>query len=309
MRVLVTGGAGFIASHLVDSLLEKGHQVAVVDNLETGKRDNVNPAAEFHLVDICDLDALEAVFKGFKPEVVNHHAAQMNVVRSVREPVFDAQVNVIGTLNLLGLCEANGVERFMFASTGGAVYGDLERFPADENHPVRPLSPYGASKRAVELYLGVYSQVKDLLVIVFRYPNVYGPRQSARGEAGVVAIFSQMMIKGDVPRIFGDGTKTRDYVFVGDVVRANLMALENGLTGLFNLGRGLEVSDLEIFEAVREAIGAEMEPIYEEVRPGEVYRVVLDASRVRAALGWEAGVSLEEGMRQAVDFYRDHLDW
>jgi UDP-glucose 4-epimerase len=197
----------------------------------------------------------------------------------------------------------------MFASTGGAVYGNLERFPADENHPVHPLSPYGASKGAVELYLGVYAQVKGLPVTILRYPNVYGPRQSARGEAGVVAIFSQMMIQGKTPRIFGDGTKTRDYVFVRDVVRANMMALEAELDGLYNLGRGLEVSDFDIFEAVRKAAGTEMEPIYEEVRPGEVYRVVLDAGRIMAAIGWEASVSLPEGVGEAVEFYRDHLDW
>jgi UDP-glucose 4-epimerase len=309
MRILVTGGAGFIASHLVDRLLEGGHQVAVVDNLETGNRENLNPAAEFHLVDVYDREALEAVFKQFKPQVVNHHAAQMNVVRSVREPVYDARINVIGTLNLLELSEAHGVERFMFASTGGAVYGNITKFPADEDHPVHPLSPYGASKGAVELYLGVYSQVKDLPVTIFRYPNVYGPRQSARGEAGVVAIFSQMMLQGKTPRIFGDGSKTRDYVFVQDIVRASLIALEKNVTGLFNLGWGVEVSDFDIFEAVRRAAGVEMEPIYEEVRPGEVYRVVLDASRAKSTLGWEPRVSLDEGVGQAVEFYRDHLDW
>lgn len=309
MRILVTGGAGFIASHLVDELIARDHRVAVVDNLETGKRENVNERAEFHLVDVCDRDALEAVFREFKPQLVNHHAAQMNVVRSVREPVYDARVNVLGTLNLLDLCIADGVERFMFSSTGGAVYGDLERFPADESHPIRPLSPYGASKGAVELYLGVYSQVKNLPVTIFRYPNVYGPRQSARGEAGVVAIFSQMMLKGQSPRIFGDGSKTRDYVFVRDIIRANLMALDGKVDGLFNLGWGIEVTDFEIFEAVRRVVGTDLEPIYDRVRPGEVYRVVLDASRAKSALGWEPEVRLEDGVKEAVEFYGDHLEW
>jgi len=309
MRVLVTGGAGFIGSHLVDQLLAGGNEVAIVDNLATGRRENVNPKAEFNLVDITDFAALEDVFRKFKPQVVNHHAAQMSVTRSVADPAYDANINILGSLNLLALAVKHGVHQFVFASTGGAIYGELERFPADEEHPTRPLSPYGVSKRSVELYLGVFQKVHGLKATILRYPNVYGPRQRAHGEAGVVAIFSQLMLKGERPRIFGDGTKTRDYVYVADIVRAGIMAMEKGVSGTFNLGWGVEITDYEVFEAVRSAVGAAVEPVYDQVRPGEVYRVVLDASRAEKFLGWKPEVEFREGVAKAVDFYRDHREW
>jgi len=307
MRVLVTGGAGFIGSHVVDALVGEGHEVTVVDDLSMGTREQVHPKARFHRVDIRDREGLEAVFQEARPEVVNHHAAQGNLRRSMAEPSFDASVNVVGSLTLLELSLAYRVERFIYISSGGAVYGEPERLPVSETHPVRPISAYGVSKSCVEQYLRLYGAASGLDWTVLRYANVYGPRQDPRGEAGVVAIFSRQMLAGERPTIFGDGTKTRDYVYVDDIVRANLLAMEDraAVGRVYNLGLGCEVSDRQIFELVRAAVGCAVEPVLSAKRPGEVDRICLDAARARRELGWRPRVGLEEGIAATVAFYRE----
>ncbi len=305
MKVLVTGGAGFIGSHVVDALVKASHDVVVVDDLSMGKREQVHPAARFYRVDIRDRQALEEIFRIERPEVVNHHAAQGNLRRSMSEPSFDASVNIVGSLNLLELALTYKTRKFVNISSGGAVYGEPRRLPVDELHPICPMSAYGVSKYAVEQYLRLF-EGSGLDYTILRYANVYGPRQDPTGEAGVVAIFSRQMLAGERPTIFGDGSKTRDYVYVGDVVAANLLVMaEKRVSGRsYNIGLGREVSDRQIFELVRSAVGATVEPILASKRPGEIDRICLDASLVKAELDWEPTVSLEKGMAQAVAFYR-----
>jgi UDP-glucose 4-epimerase len=263
VKILVTGGAGFIASHVSDSFLELGHDVAIVDNLATGKRENLPRGAQFFEADIRD-DTLRDVFRTVGPEVVVHHAAHIDVTRSVREPAYDASVNILGSLNLLDCCREYGVRKIIYAGTGGALFGEPSYLPVDEAHPIDPLSPYGVSKHTVEHYLFAYKANHGIDYIVLRYPNVYGPRQDPHGEAGVVAIFSLQMLAGNQPTIFGDGTKTRDYCNVADIAAANVLALNSPVSGVYNLGRGIEVSDLEVFEAVRTGGGSEMAPRFAE---------------------------------------------
>ncbi len=305
MRVLVTGGAGFIASHVVDALVKEGHDVTVVDDLSMGKREQVHPSARFYRVDIRERQALEEVFRVERPEVVNHHAAQADLRRSMIEPSFDASVNILGSLNLLELSLAHKVRKFINISSGGAVYGEPQRLPVDELHPIRPVSVYGVSKYAVEQYLRLFDG-SGLDYTILRYANVYGPRQNPAGEAGVVAIFSRQMLAGERPTIFGDGTKTRDYVYVDDIVAANLLAMtEKRASGQsYNVGLGREVSDRQIFEMVRVAVGATLEPILASKRLGEIDRICLDASLAKAELGWEPTISLEEGISRTVAFYQ-----
>ncbi len=306
MKILVTGGAGFIASHVVDGLVKEGHQVVVVDDLSLGRREQVNPAARFYQVDIRQRDALEGVFRAERPELVNHHAAQGNLRRSMTEPSFDASVNILGSLILIELSLAYKVGRFVYISSGGAVYGEPHRLPVDELHPIRPMSAYGVSKYTVEAYLDLLGSGSRLDYTVLRYANIYGPRQDPRGEAGVVAIFSRQMLAGQRPTIFGDGSKTRDYVHVDDVVRANLLAMmeERAVGRVYNLGFGREVSDRRIFELVRSAVGAAVEPILAAKRPGEIDRICLDSSRAKVELGWEPTIPLEEGIVRTVEWYR-----
>ena len=304
MRALVTGGAGFIASHVSDKLLEEGHEVAVVDNLVTGRRENLPAGARFHEVDVRDAKLAE-VFETERPDIVFHHAAQMDVRKSVADPRYDADVNLLGTLNLLECCRTHDTRKVVYAGTGGAMFGEAAYLPVDEKHPVLPISPYGVSKHTVEHYLHAYRVNFGLDFTVLRYPNVYGPRQDPHGEAGVVAIFSLQLLDGETPRIFGDGSKTRDYCYVGDIVEANMLAVERGSGGLFNIGRGIEVSDRQVFEAVRDAVGVDTEPEYAPTRPGEVEHIALDATLARETLGWEWRVDLAEGVGRAVDFYRE----
>ncbi len=307
MRILVTGGAGFIASHVSDRLLSLGQRVTIVDDLSTGKRENLPGAATFYELDIRD-KALDEVFEAEKPEVVIHHAAHANVTESVHDPGHDASVNIAGSLNLLECCVRHGIERVVYASTGGALYGEACYIPADESHPIDPVSPYGVSKHTVEQYLYAFRKSHGLEYTVLRYPNVYGPRQDPHGEAGVVAIFSLQLLTGRRPTIFGDGSKTRDYCFVDDIVDANVMALSRPDGGVYNLGRGIEVTDLEVFESVQEAVGSDIEPVFADVRPGEVEHIALDASKAERELGWRWKVDLIGGIAQAVDFYRAQIE-
>jgi UDP-glucose 4-epimerase len=303
VKILVTGGAGFIASHVADRFLALGHEVVIVDNLVTGKRENLPDGARFVEVDITTPE-LDEVFADVRPEVVCHHAAHIDVRRSVADPMYDAGVNLLGGLNLLECCRRHGVRKVLYAGTGGALFGEAEYIPVDETHPVNPLSPYGVSKHTFEHYLFTYRANFGLDYTVLRYPNVYGPRQDPHGEAGVVAIFALHLLDGAQPTIFGDGTKTRDYCHVSDIVAANALALDKGSGGLFNIGRGIEVSDQQIFDAVRDAVGVDIAAAYAPERPGEVQHIALDAGRAKRELGWEWTMDLADGVADAVAFYR-----
>jgi UDP-glucose 4-epimerase len=306
VRILVTGGAGFIGSHVVDRYVELGHDVAVLDDLSTGNRANVNPEATLYEMSLRD-GPLARAFEEFRPEVVNHHAAQVNVRKSVDDPGFDASTNIVGSIRLYEAAVKAGCRKVIYISSGGASYGEPENIPASEDTPVRPLCPYGASKFTAELYLALYGRLYGLPYTVLRYANVYGPRQDPHGEAGVVAIFSEMMLRGKRPSIFGDGTKTRDYVFVEDIAEANVLALDKGEGRSYNVGTGREFTDDEVFEAVRAAAGVDMKPNYADFRKGEILRIALDASRIHKELGWTAKTPLEIGIPKAVAFYRKKL--
>jgi UDP-glucose 4-epimerase len=301
MRVLVTGGAGFIGSHVVDAYLEAGWDVAAVDNLSTGNRANLDARATFYDLDIRD-PQLRDVLARERPEVVNHHAAQASVPLSVADPRLDADVNILGTLHLVDACRAAGVRRIVYASTGGALYGDPEHLPAAEGTPIRPLSPYGISKYAGEHYLRVLAS--GLTWTVLRYSNVYGPRQDPSGEAGVVAIFTRAMLSGRTPTIYGDGTQTRDFVYVGDVARANVLAATVASAGVANIASGREMSVNEIYRSLAALTDFREPPAYAASREGEVYRIVLDIAHAQQWMGWTPGISLGEGLRRTVDWFR-----
>jgi UDP-glucose 4-epimerase len=304
MRILVTGGAGFIGSHIVDAFLAAGHPVTVVDDLSAGRRENVPSQARFHQFDLTDAAALERLFREERPEVVCHQAAQKSVRISVEDPAADATTNIIGTLRLLEQCRRNSVEHVLFASTGGAVYGDTEQIPTPEEHPARPVSPYGIAKLSVEHYLYYYQHQYGLAYTALRYANVYGPRQDPHGEAGVVAIFVERLLAGQTATIYGDGGQTRDYVYVGDVAAANVRALETRATGAFNIGTGIETSVNDLYAALAEVVGVRQPPRYAPARPGEQRRSAVDASRAADLLGWRPRVSLAEGLRLTVEQFR-----
>ncbi|HXA27791.1 MAG TPA: NAD-dependent epimerase/dehydratase family protein [Candidatus Angelobacter sp.] len=305
MRALVSGGAGFIGSHIVDALLAAGHDVCAVDDLSRGDRSRVPAAARLHVVDVRS-SALHDVVSAEKPEIVFHQAAQIDVRRSISEPLLDTEINVVGTVNLLQACVSAGVRRVVFASSGGAIYGDTSVIPTPETHPARPASLYGAAKLCGEAYGQVYASLYGLEFCALRYANVYGPRQDPHGEAGVVAIFARKLLSGDIPVINGDGTQTRDYVFVGDVVRANLAAASAGAPamGAYNVGTGRETDVNELFAMLRDACGVTGEAQHGPGKPGEQRRSCLDASLAASALGWSPKVALEDGLRETVEFFR-----
>lgn len=300
MKIIVTGGAGFIASHVVDKYIKLGHKVAIIDNLATGFRRNVNKKAAFYKADIRNLKAVEKIFRKEKPQVVNHHAAIAEVVKSLRDPNPTYETNVLGTANILVCGGQNGMKKFIFSSTGGAIYGEPEKIPADETTSIVPLSPYGLSKFLGEETIKFYARIYGFDYLIFRYPNVYGPRQNPKGEAGVVAIFSGLMKKGGRPTIFGDGTKTRDYVYVGDVAEANAVVLNKGKNTTVNLGSGKETSDKEIFDTIAEALNFKEKPIYAPYRKGEVYRIALTAKKARKLLKWKPKISFEQGAKKTI---------
>lgn len=303
MKILVTGGAGFIGGHVVDAYVRAGHDVVIVDDLSTGHRENLNPAARFYQLDVRDA-AVEEVFARERPSVLNHHAAQMDVRRSVADPVFDAQVNLIGLLNLMERGRGHGLERVIFASSGGTVYGEQRRFPAVEDDPTEPISPYGVAKLASERYLYFYSCTYGIPYVALRYANVYGPRQDPHGEAGVVAIFAGKLLAGEVPTINGSGEQSRDYVFVADVARANELALETRFSGALNIGTGIETDVNRLFFLLRDATGSDAPERHGPAKPGEQLRSVLDPGRARAELGWAPRIGVEEGLRQTVEYFR-----
>jgi UDP-glucose 4-epimerase len=302
--VCITGGAGFIGSHLADAFLAGGWRVLVIDDLSAGRRENVPAGAELAVLDIRSAEAASLVERG-RIDLLVHHAAQMDVRRSVADPVFDADVNVLGSLNLLEAARRGGVRQVLFASTGGAIYGDQMAFPAGEDHPERPVSPYGVSKLALERYLFYYHVTYGLAVTCLRYANVYGERQSAHGEAGVVAIFLDRLLAGRSPVVNGTGQQTRDYLHVSDVVRANLAAA--GLPGfhVYNVGTGIETSVVELYRAITRAVGVERQPLHGSAKPGEQQRSVIDAERIRRELGLPEPLSLAAGLARTAAWFRD----
>jgi len=301
LRAVVTGGAGFIGSHLVDRLVADGHTVCVLDDLSTGSATNVPTGARFERTDVCDWPALRDVVTAFKPDAVFHAAAQTDVGRSIREPDYDARVNVLGGLNVLRAAHAAGARRVVYASSA-AVYGPPERLPVPETHPTRPISDYGSSKLALEHYLNAYQARGLIEYAALRFANVYGPRQRSDGEGGVVAIFTDRMLAGKPVTIFGDGSKTRDYIYVGDVVEAVVRAA-SGPTGVIaNLGWGREVSDLELFREVAAATRYAQEPTHAADRPGDIAHNCLDAAVAQQTWGWKPTVALRDGVRRVVEW-------
>jgi len=306
LKILVTGGAGFIASQITDAFINEGHQVVILDDLSTGFEKNINPKAKFVKANICD-KSIDKLFNEEKFDVVNHHAAQMDVRRSVKDPEFDATTNILGTINLLQNCVKYSVKKFMFASTGGAVYGEQDYFPADEKHNQQPKSPYGISKLAVEKYLFFYHSEYKLNYSILRYANIYGPRQNPFGEAGVVAIFSTRLLKGDQPVINGDGKQTRDYVFVGDVVKANVLALNDQASDVYNIGTGIETDVNQLFNYINVITKAGKVEKHGPAAAGEQLRSVITSDKLFTKFGWRPSTKLEDGLKATVEFFRNNL--
>ena len=304
-KILVTGGAGFIGSHVVDLFLENGYEVVVLDDLSTGRESNLNPQAKFYKMDIRD-PKVRDVFEAERPDYVSHHAAQMDVRRSVAQPLFDADVNILGSINLIECAKEFGVKRFVYISTGGAVYGEPERVPCEETDPINPICQYGASKHTVEHYLFMYHVNYGLKYTVLRYPNVYGPRQDPHGEAGVVAIFTGRMMAGEPVTINGDGEQTRDYVYVGDCARANYLAVSiDHESGIYNLGWGRPTSVNQIFTSLAKATGYPLPANYGPAKVGETRHIYLNAGKVGRDLGWEPTLGLDDGLANTVAYFRE----
>jgi len=304
MKVLVTGGAGFIGSNIVDRLIDEGYEVVVVDDLSTGSEKNLNKKAKFYRLDIQDA-GLENIFQKEQPDFVSHQAAQKDVRISVSDPIYDAKINILGTINLLQNCIKYKVKKVVFASTGGAIYGEQDVFPAPETHPARPISPYGIAKLVAEHYLYYYKTIYGLDYVSLRYSNVYGPRQDPHGEAGVVAIFIQKMLNGEQPVINGDGEQTRDFVYVEDVVAANILAMKNNtVENVFNIGTGIETSVNQIFNQLKEIINPAINEKHGPAKDGEQRRSVVDWTRAKKILGWEPAISLTNGLKNTCEYFR-----
>jgi len=304
-KILVTGGAGFIGSHVVDLFIAKGYEVVILDDLSTGRASNLNPQAKFYQMDIRSPEVRD-VFAAEKPDYISHHAAQMDVRRSVAQPLFDADVNVLGSINLIECAKEFGVKHFVYISTDGAVYGEPERLPCDESHPINPICQYGASKHTVEHYLYMYHVNYGLNYTVLRYPNVFGPRQDPHGEAGVVAIFTGKMLLGQPVMIYGDGEQTRDFVYVGDCAYANYLAVTvDHKPGIYNLGWGRPTSINEIFFTLAKVTGYQHPVQYGPAKVGETRHIYLDARKAGMDLGWTPTLTLEEGLVKTVSYFRD----
>lgn len=302
MNIVVTGGAGFIGSHVADAYIEKGHKVIIIDDLSSGKKENINLKAEFHHRDINDPE-VEDIFKNNQIDILNHHAAQMDVRVSVADPVYDASINIIGGIKLMEYCRKYGVKKVIFSSTGGVIYGEPDYMPADEVHPIRPQCPYGVSKYSFENYMKYYYDLYNLDYTIFRYGNVYGPRQDPHGEAGVVAIFSGLLLKGEKCKIFGSGNSTRDYIYIDDIVRGNLMALEAGGGEIFNLGTGIATSVNTLYDKMKNLMKRNLEPQHEAERPGEIENICLDYKKAEKIMDWKPLTSMEEGLQKTISFF------
>ena len=308
VKILVTGGAGFIGSHVVDAFVAAGHEVEVLDNLSTGREENVNPDARLHRADVRDLTQVQQAVSSFRPEIVDHHAAQSEVPKSVADPGYDAQVNVVGGLNVLRACVDSSVRKVIFSSTGGALYGEPDVVPNDEDHPIRPLSPYGTSKFAFEQYLATFERTFHLQYTTLRYTNIYGARQDFAAEEGrVIAIFASRMIEGKPVTIDGDGNQSRDMLHVGDIATANLGVLDRGDGGTYHISTGIPVSVNDLYRKLAILTEYRLEPRFGPARKGDVYRIALDNTRARTELGWEPRINLEEGLRLTVDYFRDQI--
>ena len=304
MRILVTGGAGFIGSHTVDALVARSHDVAIIDDLSSGKRGQVNPRARLHQADLRDAGRVGEIIEQERPEVIFHLAAQMDVRRSVADPAFDAGVNLVGMLNLMEAARTRGLKRVIFASSGGAIYGEQDSFPCDETHPCRPVSPYGVAKLGGEQYLFFYRHEYGIGYTAMRYGNVYGPRQDPHGEAGVVAIFCGRLLGGQPCTIYGDGRQTRDYVYVGDVAAANVAALEHEAVGAFNVGTGCETDVNQLYAELAGLAGVRTQPAYGAARPGEQRRSVISPARAGRELNWQPRMTLREGLAATFDYFK-----
>jgi len=305
MKILITGGAGFIGSHVGDLLIENNYEVAIVDNLSTGKLENINPKAVFYKCDIRDSEIFK-IIETVKPQIIIHKAAQLSVRNSVEDPVNDANINIIGGLNVLEACRKLKVEKVIFASSGGVVYGEQQYFPADENHPTKPISPYGVAKLTFEKYLYYYNYTFGLKYTALRYANIYGPRQDPYGEAGVVAIFSKKLLSNEQPVINGDGKQTRDYVFVKDVAAANLAAVRSDFTGEVNIGTGVETDVNKLFDILKNAAGQkDLKEVHAPAKEGEQIRSVLSYKKAKEILGWEPKMELKMGLAQTYNWFRE----
>lgn len=307
MKILVTGGAGFIGSHIVDRLILEGYEVVVVDNLIGGRREQVNPYATFYKADLMD-PSLVDILQHERPQVISHQAAQINVSHSVRNPIEDATINILGSLNLLESARKCGTEKVIYASSGGAIYGEPNYLPCDEEHPIRPLSPYGVSKHTVEQYLLMYQQVYGMNFIALRYGNVYGPRQNTAGEAGVISIFSQRMLKAEEIHIFGNGEQTRDFIYVTDIAEANLLSIREGNSQSLNIGTGVGTSVNEVFKRLQDITRYEHQPVHIESRPGEVFAIHLTYNKAASILNWKPKINLLEGLERTAAFFRTQVE-
>jgi len=306
MKIAVTGGAGFIGSHIVDAYIDQGHEIVILDNLSTGKKENINPKAKFIEIDISSPD-VSSVFEKEKFDVLNHHAAQIDVRISVDDPIFDARTNILGSLNLFDNCKKTGVGRIIFASSAGTVYGDQEYFPADEDHPKLPISPYGIAKYTCENYINYYSMTYGIKKSILRYTNIYGPRQNPHGEAGVVAIFANRMLAKQKAVINGDGTFTRDYVFVGDVVKANVLALNDDFNGAYNVATAVENDVNFIFRTLKEFTSSGIEEIHGPAKTGETQRSVCSYNKINKDHGWQPEIDFKTGLGLTVDWFKSKL--
>jgi len=304
VKILVTGGAGFIASQIADVFIDEGHEVVVLDDLSTGFEENINPKAKFVRLNINDYE-VSSLFEKERFDVVNHHAAQMDVRKSVADPIFDANTNILGTINLLQNSVKFGVKKFQFSSTGGAVYGEQEYFPADENHPTQPVSPYGITKLCVEKYLFYYGGEYNLNYTILRYANIYGPRQNPFGEAGVVAIFCTKLLKGEQPIINGTGKQTRDYVFVQDVVEANLLTLSDDKSDIYNIGTGIETNVNELFSLLSDIVNNLCEEKHGPAPAGEQMRSVISSEKFFNNFNWKPSTKLKDGLKETVIYFKD----
>ena len=303
MKALVTGGAGFIGSSVVDLLIENKHTVIVVDNLLTGKKKNLNNRAKFYEVDICDRDKLHKIFLREKPQIVFHLAAQVDVTKSISQPCLDAEVNIIGSLNVLEAGKRCGIKKIIYSNSGGAGSGEPQYLPIDEKHPIEPMAHYGVSKHTVEHYLKIYSDMHGIRFTSLRYANIYGPRQDPYGEGGVVAIFSNKLLNNIRPVIFGDGKQTRDFMYVGDVARINLLCIEKADGQILNVGTGLETKVNDLFKIIKEITRSGLEPIYAKDRKGEIRRSVLGIGSLKKVLSWKPQTSLREGLEKTVEYF------
>lgn len=304
MKILVTGGAGFIGSHIVDNYLKAGHKVVVADNLSTGKKENINPQAKFYLLDINNKEKVQKIFQQEKPDILNHHAAQKNVRTSVKNPILDAKINILGSINLIESARKNKIKKVIFASSGGAIYGDTENIPTLENEKEQPVSPYGVAKLSFEKYLHYYFIQYKIPYLALRYANVYGPRQDPKGEAGVVAIFCQNLINKKPSKIFGDGKQTRDFVYVKDVAQANLKALKNNFTGAINIGSGREIDINNLYQLLAEIINSQLAPAQHfSALPGEQRQSCLDINKAKKILKWQPKINLKQGLAQTAKSY------